>query len=176
MSANPSNLTLGRVFIAHRSELRGLARKIVGGADEADDVLQDAYLKLVDGACARDVEKPYAYCCQVVRNMALDYRRRKSVEVAYCTQSDDGELPDVAGGFEPDDGVDERRLLEVVSDVLATLPPRTRLAFELHRVQGLTQRGIGEKLGISATMVNFLLKDAVQALAPCYDLYRQGRG
>ena len=161
---------LEEVFIANRAQLRGVAKKIVGTAELADEVTQDAYLRLVEGSCAQEVANPFGYCCQVVRNLALDCRRRLAVESTYRIYTDDGELPQVAAGFTPDQGLHERRVLHAVDGVLNTLPPRTRLAFELYRLAGLTQRDIAAQLGCSATLVNFMLKDVATALASCRGL------
>lgn len=171
MSAVTSSPTLGEVFIAHRSQLCAIARRIVGTREVADDVTQDAYLKIVEGACARNVEKPFCYCCQVVRNLALDHCRRQAVESTYRVQTEDGEPPEVAGWPGPDQSLHERRVVDAIDKALATLPSRTRRVFELYRLAGLTQREIGRKLGCSATLVNFMLKDALNALASCRALF-----
>lgn len=155
------------VFISRRSELRYIAMRVLGHADLVDDVLQDAYLKLIEGVCAREVLNPFGYCCQVVRNMALDYCRRRVVETGCITQTVDGDLPDISGGVLAEAGIDERRMLVRVEAKLRGLPERTRTVFELYRLQGHTQREIGKMLGVSATLVNFMIKDAMQALAAC---------
>lgn len=170
MSAVMSNPTLGEVFIANRPQLRSIAQRIVRTPELADEVMQDAYLKLVEGACAREVDNPFGYCCQVVRNLALDHCRRQTVEFTYRVHTEDGELPEVPGGAGPDQQLHERRVVDAVDKALDTLPSRTRLVFELYRLAGLTQREIGRRLGCSATLVNFMLKDAVNALAPCREL------
>ncbi len=155
------------VFISRRSELRYIAMRVLGHTDLVDDVLQDAYLKLIEGVCAREVLNPFGYCCQVVRNMALDYCRRRVVETGCITQTVDGDLPDISGGVLAEAGIDERRMLVRVEAKLRGLPERTRTVFELYRLQGHTQREIGKMLGVSATLVNFMIKDAMQALAAC---------
>lgn len=173
MSESPGQ-ALGEVFIAHRAQLHRIAWRIVGAPEIADEVTQDAYLKLVEGACARVVDKPYCYCCQVVRNLALDHCRRQSVESTYRVHTDNGELPQVPGGSVPDQRLHETRVLHAIDLVLDALPPRTRHAFELHRLGGLTQREIAQRLGCSATLVNFMLKDAVAAIAGCRELLDHG--
>lgn len=47
--------------------------RTMSDARAADDVMQDAYMRIADGLCAdRKIQKPLGYCCQVVRNLALD--------------------------------------------------------------------------------------------------------
>ncbi|WP_198086137.1 sigma-70 family RNA polymerase sigma factor [Variovorax sp. E3] len=167
MSLQPSEPTLGEVFIANRAQLQRVAQKIVRTADLADEVLQDAYLKLADGAAVRDVHKPLGYCCQVVRNVAFDYHRHHSVEASYRTYCEDVELVSPPSNDAPERVLDGRQALAVIDRVLDALPARTRLAFELNRISGLTQREIGVRLGCSATLVNFMIKDADAALESC---------
>ena len=58
-----------------------------------------------------------------------------------------------------------RQDLRLVADALSTLPERTRRAFELHRLDGLTQRAIADELGVSITLVNFMIRDALTRCA-----------
>lgn len=86
-------------------------------------------------------------------------------------QSPDGELPEVADGHSADVGFDERRLLERIDAILAALPARTRLVFEMYRLHGKTQREIEKEVGVSATLVNFMIKDVMSVLASCRDAF-----
>ena len=174
MSLQPAEPTLGEVFIANRAQLQRVAQKIVRTADLADEVLQDAYLKLADGACVRDVRKPLGYCCQVVRNVAFDYHRHNSVEATYRTYCEDVELVSRPSNDAPDRVLDGRQALAAIDRVLEALPARTRLALELNRLSGMTQREIGVRLGCSATLVNFMIKDADAALESCRYLVQAG--
>jgi len=161
-----SKHALIEVYFARRDEFRAIASNIVGHTDLVDDVLQDVYLKLAQGVFARGVINPFGYCCQMVRNMALDYRRRHAVEANYFVASANGDLPEIDSGKPADAGIDERRMLERIEAALAALPPRTRRVFELYRLEGKTQREIAKIVGVSATLVNFMVKDVMTALPP----------
>ena len=174
MSLQPAEPTLGEVLIANRPQLQRVAQKIVRTADLADEVLQDAYLKLADGAAVRDVRKPLGYCCQVVRNVAFDYHRHHSVEASYRTYCEDVELVSPPSNDAPERVLDGRQALAAIDRVLDALPARTRTAFELNRLSGMTQREIGVRLGCSATLVNFMIKDADAALESCRYLVQGG--
>lgn len=164
MPVDLHGLTLVEVFIAHRAQLRSMAKRIVGTADLADEVTQDAYLRLVEGTCARKVDRPFCYCCQVVRNVAIDYCRRQSIEAKVRVYTVEGDLPEVPVFASMGQRLDDRRLIDAIDQALGALPPRTRQAFELFRLSDLTQREIGARLGCSATLVNFMVKDAQEAL------------
>jgi len=157
---------LSQEFIACRGELRRLATYLVESRDLVDDVLQDAYLRLIRSRHA-EVSSPTAYCRQVVRNTALDYGRRRAMELKRFVSPADGEPPEVEGGLPAYAGIDQRRAIARVDSMLETVPSRARWAFEHSRLHGLTQREIAKTLGVSATLVNFMVKEVLQVLKPC---------
>lgn len=63
-----------------------------------------------------------------------------------------------------------RQNLRIVDKVLEGLPDRTRRAFEMHRLTGFTQRDIARRLGVSATWVHFMVREASDALNQCRHL------
>lgn len=65
-------------FEQHRSDLFGLAYRMLGSAAEAEDVVQDAWLRSA-GAETSDIRSPRAYLMTVVTRLALD--RLKSARV-----------------------------------------------------------------------------------------------
>jgi RNA polymerase sigma factor (sigma-70 family) len=164
MSIEVTRFSLIDVFVANRARLCHLARKIVGTVEIAEEVTQDAYLKLVDGTLARVVDNPLGYCCQIVRNVAIDHCRRVKLESKVRVYAEEDALPEVAVACESARRIDDTRLIGAIDRVLGTLPARTRQAFELFRLGEVTQREIGVRLGCSATLVNFMVRDAQNAL------------
>ncbi|MFC6978486.1 sigma factor-like helix-turn-helix DNA-binding protein [Microbulbifer taiwanensis] len=51
--------------------------------------------------------------------------------------------------------------MNLVARALGELPERTRRVFELYRMGGHTQREIAKMLGVSPTLVNFMIRDAL---------------
>lgn len=165
----PSGADLGRVFVAQRSQLKAVALKILGNVHRAEDVVQDAYLKLLEAPVATEVHQPVAYLFQLVRNLAIDRHRRAALETQVFTVEEDGlHVPHRSGS--PETQVIYRQQLRLVSDALASLPERTRRAFELYRLGGLTQREVAHELGISATLVNFMIRDAMTCCRDALDM------
>ncbi len=151
---------LATTFIANRAQLRIAAMKILGNLQRAEDVVQDAYMKVVDGSGFLDVKQPLAYLFQVVRNLAIDRHRRAVLESQVFAHEDDAMDVPHQGGT-PEMQAMHRQHLRLVVEALSTLPERTRQAFELHRLGGMTQREVAEVLGVSTTMVNFMVRDAM---------------
>ena len=160
---------LGATFLTHRIPLRRAVLSIVGKPEQADDVMQDAYVKLIGAATAMVIKQPLGYCFQVVRNMALDHCRRSSLEAGLFAQEEEGHHVPAALGA-PERKAINRQNLAIVDQALGTLPERTRKVFEMYHVSGLTQRDIGQNLGVSIGLVNGMIREATNALMGCRHL------
>jgi RNA polymerase sigma-70 factor (ECF subfamily) len=136
---------------------------IVGTTEAADDVLQDAYIKLIEAARTAEVRHSLAYCFQAVRNLALDCRRRCTFEEHLLAVEDEGaNVP--AAQATPEQYAINRQNLAIIDAALARLPMRTRQVFEMYRVGGLTQRDIAQRMSVSVGLVNGMIRDATNAL------------
>ena len=154
MTRSSARDALGEAFVARRAELRLVASRIIGRPDCLEDVLQDAYVKLIGGRRNEPVLNPFGYCCRVVRSAAFDHHRRVTAEATHLTLTETGQLPDMVDEREADSGIDERRLLKHIQASLSTFPQRSQRMFVLAFVDGKTQREIGKILGVSASLVN----------------------
>jgi RNA polymerase sigma factor (sigma-70 family) len=155
------------VLAENRPLLQRVAFRILGNTQWAEDLVQDACVKLIESGCGGDIGQPAAYFCQVVRNLALDAHRRAGIEARVFACEEEG--LDVAAGGSAESLASSRQELRMVADALAGLPQRTRRAFELHRLGGLTQREIAGELGVSITLVNFMIRDATAHCAAALD-------
>lgn len=153
---------LVEIFLENRKQLCQAATKILGSPDRAEDVVQDAYFKIVDVKAVFTINKPVAYVFRVVRNLAID-RYRHAVMESGVFVVPDGEVQ----GEQSSLGVPEkeyigRQELSLVAQALEQLPERTRKAFELYRLGGHTQREIASMLDVSPTLINFMIRDALK--------------
>ncbi len=125
-------------------------------------MVQDAYLKVAETAAVFHIKQPLAYLFQLVRNLAIDRYRQGGLESRFFTVEDEGmHVP--ANNGTPEAIADNKQQLRLVADALARQPERTRRAFELCRLGGYTQREVADQLGISATLVNFMIRDAMSS-------------
>ena len=154
----PSDLV--DIFVVHRAQLCQVAAKILGSPDRAEDVVQDAYLKIVEVEAVFAVKQPVAYLFRVVRNLAIDHYRRARLESDVFTVAEEGEhVPSPSAT--PEAIAISRQQLSSLAEALDQLPERTRQAFELYRMSGHTQREIARMLDVSPTLVNFMIRDAL---------------
>jgi RNA polymerase sigma-70 factor (ECF subfamily) len=124
---------LAERFEEHRHRLRAVAYRMLGSLSEADDAVQDAWLR-VSRADAREVENLGAWLTTIVARVALNMLRSRNTR---REQPLDVHVPDPI--VDPADGTNpehEALLADSVGlallVVLETLSPAERLAFVLH--------------------------------------------
>ncbi len=151
------------LFTEHRRSLVDYATGIVGSRTQAEDLVQEAWLRLEQAARQQFLKEPLGYLYRIVRNLALDGQRRSALEGRIFGGSAEqmaGVLPDTQPTAEmvavyKDD-------LRLLREALAELPERTRVAFEMHRLGGCKLREIAAVLGISTPMAQILVMDGLQ--------------
>ena len=164
--------TLAALYQTHRRQLLHTAARILGSRDLADDVVQDAYLKLLERPAPQDLREPVAYLFQTVRHLAIDYLRRRALESRLFAGHDGVEH--AVSNAVAEDAAASHQALALAAQALARMSSRTRRAFELHRFEGCSQRDVARELGVSATLVNFMIRDADAELSPCREYLLPG--
>lgn len=170
MESDQGRVDWDALFVKHQAELVRTASRVLDNQSWAQDVVQNTYLKLNEAGAVCEAREPVAYLFRMVRNLAIDAYRRTVLEAGFLVDEQLGDGVAAPCG-NPESLVASRQQLHIVIDALATLPERTRNAFELHRLNGLSQREIGTALGVSITLVNFMIRDATahctKALRAC---------
>ncbi|SCY65073.1 RNA polymerase sigma-70 factor, ECF subfamily [Nitrosospira sp. Nl5] len=160
MLVDQQTVDLSSVFVAHQAQLRRAALNIVRNPERAEDVVQDAYLKVTETAGILNIKQPLAYLLQMVRNLAIDRHRRAAFEGGLFEREEEGfHVPALIGT--PESTAISRQHLALIAGALSELPERTRRVFELYRLDGHTHCAIASKLEISTSLVNILIHDAM---------------
>lgn len=150
-----------QTLISNRAGLLKTAARITGCHSRAEDVVQDAFLR-VSGMKpdALPFNAQLNYVFRIVRNLAIDHYRKQSMEQKYFV-SDEHDLDTAPQLANPESINVDRQTLGKVDRALAQLPERTRYAFIMYRVHGKQQKDIAAELGVSPTLVNFMIRDAL---------------
>src|SRR3954469_18134943 len=151
---------LAEQFEEHRAHLRGVAYRMLGSVHEADDAVQETWLRLATRDTS-DVVTLRGWLTTVVSRISLDFlRSRKSRR----EESLDAHVPDpVVTAYDSDpetaaEQADEVTLALLV--VLDALSPRERMAFVLHDMFGVPFEQIGEIVDSSAAAATQLASRA----------------
>lgn len=135
---------------AYQTSFYGLARRYAGSHEDADDVLQEAFVKIyrhLGGLSNPAAFFPWAR--RILVNTALDHiRRRRPTDPLDDDVPDSGISGSLEGGYEPPDRhVERREFFGRVERAIRTLPPRQREVVTLHDVEGVSTEEIAERLG-----------------------------
>jgi RNA polymerase sigma-70 factor (ECF subfamily) len=151
------------LYLRHRVALIDYAQPIVGCRARAEDVVQEAYLRLarIDDtrAVANPIHQPVGYLYRIVRNLALDWVRHRAIEGDAATLEQRDATP--AAIPTPEQQTLDRDQLRRLIAALDELPMRTRAAFEMHRLDGRTFPEIARHLGVSVGLAHRLVKLAL---------------
>ena len=136
-----------------------IAFHILERQDEAEDAVQEAFLKLWEiRDKLDDVESAKAYSIRILKNECLDRLRKAKKSV----------LADQVLVREPisptDEQIDARRRLEKVLGAIKSLPDSQKQVLLLRTVEGLSYEEISKKMGMSQLTLRVLLTRARGAL------------
>lgn len=135
--------------------------------DDAQDVLQEAYLQVYCALRKTGPEghNPAALLYTTARNIAISRHRHRKVVAAAAQAVSAGELlrRDEAG---VEQQASHGQQLQMLLRAVNTLPPKCRDVFVLRMIEGLSQREIGERLGISVSTIE---KHLARGLRQCRD-------
>jgi RNA polymerase sigma-70 factor (ECF subfamily) len=150
-------------FVAHRSLLFTVAYEMLGSAADAEDVLQEAWLRWADVDHSQ-VRDPRAYLIRVVTRQALNQMRtlsrRREEYIGEWLPEPLLTSPDVAEDVELAESVSIAMLT-----VLETLGPTERAVFVLREVFEMPYREIAEAIGKSASTVRQIARRAREHVA-----------
>lgn len=147
---------LMKAWAAHEAELLGFLRHHGGHADDAEELLQEVFIKaLRQGKQFCSVSNPRAWLFQVARNLLVDrYRLQREalpLDESFPQPEMEALLP-----------VDA--LSQCLPRVLSELPERDRQAILMCDIEGRPQQELAEQLGISLSGAKSRLQRARQRL------------
>jgi RNA polymerase sigma factor (sigma-70 family) len=165
---------LAQQFEANRGHLRAVAYRMLGSLSEADDAVQETWLRL-NRSDPNGIENLGGWLTTVTGRVCLDIlRSRKSRR----EESLDGGLPDLI--LSREDQIDPERETLIADSVglallvvLETLAPHERLAFVLHDMFAVTFEEIASIVGCSSAAARQLASRArrkVRGAAPIPDV------
>jgi RNA polymerase sigma-70 factor (ECF subfamily) len=145
----------------HEDRLLRYAGRLLGDADLARDVVQEAFLKLCKQTPAQLDGKLTPWLYTVTRNRCVDLLR-KDRPMSSLTQAQPAAPPGVA--VDPLDAVVQDESAGLAMRALGDLPPNQQEVVRLKFEQGLSYKQIAEVTGLTVTNVGFLLHTALKTL------------
>jgi|SRR5690606_13266769 len=135
-------LSTSEIWEHFSQPLRAFIIRRIDNPDDAEDLLQDIFVKIHTHIPElRDEERLAPWLYQIARNAVADYYRKQPALV---------ELPpDLSEDIEPEEADPEAQIASGLRNMIASLPEKYRQALLLAEIQGLKQRELASRLGIS---------------------------
>ena len=134
----------GKVWHSLSDELRGFLRSRVPSESDADDLLQEVFVRVLERiGSLRQANRLESWVYQVARNAVADFYRRRSPRPADPVE----DVADPHG--EATRGNQNRAVAAWLSLMIGALPATLREAVRMYEIDGLSQSEIARRLGIS---------------------------
>ena len=162
MSQNQRQAEIIQLYQDTSGELRRFLERKLGNQQEADEIANDAFLKLCQIEHYNEIRDLRKYLFTMSMRLALNALRRRNIERRYksagfkrdCEQSHASVYRVLLAELK----------LETVKEALTELPEKTRYIFLLHRFEGLTYPEISRKLGMSVKTIEYHMKRALDKI------------
>lgn len=154
---------LARHVLPHEAALRAWLMRWRIADLLADDVVQEAYAVLAARVSVDDIRNPRSYFFQTARSIILMHLRRSRV-VSIRAVEDIDRIGAAADEPTPERQVSDREELHQLATAIAQLPELGRQALTLRVIDGLSQREVGERMGISENAAQKHIARSIHAL------------
>lgn len=156
-------------IVAVKDKMYRFALRIVGEQTQAEDIVQEVYLKLWDKREQRhQIQNLEGYCMQIARNMSIDQLQRKGQDFAPIESVQ--EQP-TSGQLSPQIVVEQRDTMQHLHKIIESLPEKQKMVLQLRDIEGMSYQEIADVLEISMEQVktnlfrarNFIKKQLLAA-------------
>ena len=157
--------TIEGLFAALESPLLGYALRLAGDLGAAEDIVQEAFMKLHEQF--ENVREPRRWLYRTVHNLALNHRRQ-AAKIVPLHPSETEPAPAAEGidpGLLPDEAMLRGETIGQVQLGLATLDARSRSLIQLKFHDGLSYKEISRRTGLGVGNVGYLLHHALKTIA-----------
>lgn len=153
----PDQGTLAALFESEESAILGFAIGLVGRRSVAEELVQEAFLRLHQHWDQVEQPKPWLY--RTVRNLAINHLRDHAREAP----PEETERP--GDEFPPDAAVGRLEAIGMIRMLMAELPPDDRHLLHLKYHEDLKYQDISRKTGLSVSNVGYRLHHLLKGLA-----------
>jgi len=158
--------TIEDLFVDLESPLLGYALRLTGERVVAEDLVQEAFMRL--HAQFEEVREPRRWLYRTVHNLALNHRRDSAKTISLQPQRDEADSP-VADTTDPqplpDQQIARLESIGLVRLSLAALDERSREVVRLKFNEDLSYAQISERTGLKTGHVGYLLHHALKTIA-----------
>lgn len=148
----------------HEPVLRAWLRSRFPSQLDVDDLVQEAFMRVLQARTDGTVRAPRALLFTTARNLALDQlRREKVIPMESLTEIEPRCV--LAEGAGVPEAVGQTQELELLTQAIQSLPDRCRQVLTLRKIYGLSQKAIAAQLGIAEHTVEAQVANGMRRCA-----------
>lgn len=147
---------IDKLYRSYRGFLVSCAMQTVGNREDAEDMVNDAFLKLLENPHRlKAVKSLYAYLYRCVRNNCLNFLEQKAVLRNFLeTVNDCSGETQMLDDDNPLSVLISRETADNLEHAIDSLPPKCREIFIMASFEGKSYREIAEERGVTVNTVN----------------------
>lgn len=155
-----SQLEFKSLFDDNFDKIRNYVYFKCGNIEQAEDIAQEAFLKLWEKR--KDVRKEtmLSYLYRIAHNVFINQAKREQLSFKFQNNNPGSDVDKVSPEYE----MELREFDEKLQKALANLPEINRVTFLMNRIEGKKYREIAENLGISVKTVEKRIQNALNQL------------
>jgi RNA polymerase sigma-70 factor, ECF subfamily len=155
---------MDRLFTSWYARLVASVRRRLGDADDAEDVAQEAFVRLLD----EEPDDPPAWLFTVAGHLTIDRQRSKTRRDRIAAHRGGDLGPSASSHESAQQRLERAETVEAVRSILRGLPERDQQLLLLHH-DGVPYREIADRLGLAPSSVGSLLTRAHRRFLAAYD-------
>ncbi len=127
----------------------------------AEDVVQEAWLRLGSAAAKRPLDEPLAYLYRIIRNLAADSRRKVKRQVWILGDGESAYVNTADERMTPEAELLAEEELRLLTEAMNELPERNRIALEMRRFGNCKLKDIAAHLNVSVTVAHEIIANGI---------------
>lgn len=163
-------VTFKEKYIPYHQKLYRVAYRLLEDARDAEDIVQEAYIKLWN---KRDelmqVTNSEAYCVILLRNLCLDFLRAKKKNLFQSTED-----TVISDNFALSDEIETIDEIKHIETIIGLLPEKQRKIIRLRHFDDYSNEEIEEIMGLTSVNVRVLMSRARKRIKELFNNYNYG--
>jgi RNA polymerase sigma factor (sigma-70 family) len=156
-----NNEFLDALYRTHQRDLCAYVRRKFGaGPPEPEEVAQAAFARFAALDDRDAIPNPKAYLMLTARNLVIDAHRREATAAAAARNI--RVIEENNHDLSAEDVLSSREELERLAGIISQLKPKQRIAFLMHRIDGLSYAEIARQMRISEAGARLLVNRALE--------------